>query len=223
MLHPECQDRAKLAKLKNQLGARDFGAQYQQEPSADEAVYFRRENWKFFTLAPSEMAKNVSEMWQTWDLTFKGLNTSDFVVGGVIGVKGADFFLFDLIRAQMNFTATKSAIRGMSSKWPRAHAKLIEDKANGPAIIDELKRDIGGIIAIEPDADKISRAAAISPYQEAGNLYLPDPKFAPWVSDFIEELAAFPGGAHDDQVDMLSQGVRWYLKKNANEDRVTVF
>ena len=222
LLHPERQDRARLDKLKNQLGARDFGAQYQQEPSADEAAYFKRENWKFFSMEPKEMAKTMTEMWQSWDLTFKGLNTSDFVVGGVLGAKGADFFLFDLIRAQMNFTATKAAIRGTSSKWPRAHAKLIEDKANGPAIIDELKHDIGGILPVEPDADKISRAAAISPYQEAGNLYLPDPKFAPWVSDFIEELASFPGGADDDQVDMLSQGVRWYLKKNSNEDRVTV-
>jgi predicted phage terminase large subunit-like protein len=56
---------------------------------------------------------------------------------------------------------------------------------------------------------------ALSPLIEAGNVYLPHPQFAPWVSDLIEECAAFPNGAHDDQVDAMTQALlRWNLVSN---------
>jgi predicted phage terminase large subunit-like protein len=58
----------------------------------------------------------------------------------------------------------------------------------------------------------VARAAAVSPLIEAGNIYLPHPEHAPWVNDFIEECAAFPNGAHDDQVDAMTQALlRWNM------------
>ena len=58
----------------------------------------------------------------------------------------------------------------------------------------------------------MARAAAVSPLIEAGNIYLPHPLYAPWVNDFIEECAAFPNGAHDDQVDAMTQALlRWHM------------
>jgi predicted phage terminase large subunit-like protein len=63
---------------------------------------------------------------------------------------------------------------------------------------------------VNPSGGKIARAAAVSPLIEAGNVYLPHPAYAPWVNDFIEECAAFPNGAHDDQVDAMTQAlIRW--------------
>ena len=79
-------------------------------------------------------------------------------------------------------------------------AKLIEDKANGSAVIQMLPHEMAGLIAVNPEGGKVARAAAVSPLIEAGNVYLPHPQFAPWVDEFIEECAAFPNGAHDDQV-----------------------
>jgi predicted phage terminase large subunit-like protein len=61
--------------------------------------------------------------------------------------------------------------------------------------------------AREPEGDKNVRAAAVSPLIEAGNVYLPHPLFAPRVNDFIEECVAFPNGAHDDQVDAMTQAL----------------
>ena len=59
---------------------------------------------------------------------------------------------------------------------------------------------------------KIARAAAASPLIEAGNVYLPHPQIYPWVNDLIEECAAFPNGAHDDQVDAMTQALlRWNM------------
>jgi hypothetical protein len=71
-------------------------------------------------------------------------------------------------------------------------------------------QDIPGIIPVNPSGGKIARAQAISPLVEAGNVYLPHPDYAPWVNDFIEECVQFPNGAHDDQVDAMTQAIlRW--------------
>ena len=90
-----------------------------------------------------------------------------------------------------------------------AFEKLIEDKANGPAIISELRNTIGGFVEWHAQG-KMVQAIAASPYVAAGNVFLPDPQFnpdAPWVSDYVEELAKFPGAKNDDQVDMTSQAI----------------
>jgi predicted phage terminase large subunit-like protein len=107
----------------------------------------------------------------------------------------------------MDFTSSVKAIRSMSAKHPQARKKLIEDKANGPAVITTLKKELSGIVAVEPKGSKEARASAISPYFEAGNVYIPDPSIHSWVHDYIEEMVSFPKAAHDDQVDMTSQAL----------------
>jgi predicted phage terminase large subunit-like protein len=99
---------------------------------------------------------------------------------------------------------TRQAIQAMSRKYPQATAKLIENKANGPAVISALRAEIDGIVAIEPRESKQARAHAVSPLFEAGNVLLPE---APWTGDFIDELTKFPGAAHDDQVDACTQAL----------------
>ena len=75
-----------------------------------------------------------------------------------------------------------------------------------------LTHDIPGILPVTPEGGKVARAQAVSPLIEAGNVYLPHPLFMPWVNDFIEECAAFPNGAHDDQVDAMTQALlRWKM------------
>jgi predicted phage terminase large subunit-like protein len=105
----------------------------------------------------------------------------------------------------MSFSATLNAIQSLSEKWPKAYTKLIEDKANGPAVIDALQHRISGMVPVQPEGGKEARAHAVSCEVEAHNVYLPEG--APWVHDFIEECAAFPAGAHDDQVDAMTQAL----------------
>src|SRR6185295_13042139 len=98
----------------------------------------------------------------------------------------------------------------LSQNWPRTLCKLIEDKANGSAVIQMLAHEIPGVLPVNPSGGKVARAAAVSPLIEAGNVYLPHPDYAAWVKDFIEECAAFPNGANDDQVDAMTQALlRW--------------
>jgi hypothetical protein len=84
-------------------------------------------------------------------------------------------------------------------------AVLIEDAANGPAVCQLLKRQVPGLIAIPPKGSKASRAHAVAPLVEAGQV-----RFHRRSETLIEELLAFsPRGGIDDQVDAFCQGVLW--------------
>ena len=146
-------------------------------------------------------------MIQSWDMSFKDRETSDYVVGQVWGAVKADRFLLDQCRDRMDMPATKDAVKRLSQQWPKATAKLVEDKANGPAVIQELQHHLAGLIEVNPEGGKIARAHAISPQIESGNVYLPHPAIAPWVEGFIEECASFPNGRYDDQVDAMTQAL----------------
>jgi predicted phage terminase large subunit-like protein len=163
------------------------------------------------SIAALELVR-IDELIQSWDCAFKDLETSDYVVGQVWGRLGADLVLIDQIRDRMDCPSTVRAVRQLSAQWPQCRAKLIEDKANGSAVIQMLAHEIPGILPVNPEGGKVARAAAVSPLIEAGNVYLPHPMYAPWVNDLIEECAAFPNGAHDDQVDAMTQALlRWNM------------
>jgi predicted phage terminase large subunit-like protein len=83
-------------------------------------------------------------------------------------------------------------------------AVLIEDAANGPAVCQLLQRQIPGLIAIRPAGSKLSRAHAVAPLLEAGQL-----AFCSGNDALITELLGFPNAAHDDLVDAFCQGVIW--------------
>ena len=95
----------------------------------------------------------------------------------------------------------------MTDKWPGAAAKFVEDKANGPAVIQTLRIRVSGLIAVEPMGNKESRVYAVQPEIEAGNVYIPHPRLKPWVDAFVTNCAGFPNVAHDDDVDAMSQAL----------------
>ncbi len=88
-------------------------------------------------------------------------------------------------------------------------AVLIEDAANGPAVCQLLRRQIPGLIAIRPQGSKVSRAHAVAPLLEAGQVGFQRPTEA-----LQSELLSFPTGAHDDLVDAFCQGVIWLQQQH---------
>lgn len=208
-LWPEKYDLEQLESLRRSVGSAAWEALYQQRPSPPGGGMFRRNWWRRYDEPPAKASEFLS-----WDMTFKDTRAGSYVVGQVWAVEGARFFLRAQVRARMDFVNTVARFEALARKWPRASAKLVEGAANGPAVISALRDRISGIIEIQPKGSKEARAAAVSPLVEAGNVYLPDD--APWVEDFIEEHAAFPNGAHDDQVDACSQALTY-----ANASAVT--
>lgn len=148
----------------------------------------------------------------SWDMTFKDTKSSDFVVGQVWLERGADALLLEQVRGRWDFPESQKRFERQAARWPQASVKLVEDKANGTAIIASLKSKIPGLVPVTPHESKPARASAVSPFIESSNVLLPDPALAPWIDGFLTECEQFPNGAHDDQVDAMSQALqRIYL------------
>jgi predicted phage terminase large subunit-like protein len=184
-------------------GSRVWQSLFQGRPTAAEGNLFKRSWFKFYNKRP----EYFDEIIQSWDCAFKDSDGSDFVAGGVWGRIGAEYYLLDRIKERLDLPATCDVIMQMTKKWPKAMLKLIEDKANGPAVVQLLRTRVPGILAVNPDGGKIARANAVSPAFESGNVYLPDAEIAPWVVEYMDELCAFPNGANDDEVDQTTQAL----------------
>lgn len=200
---PLCPERYPLDRLQSiraTSGERVWNALFQQRPVEAGGQVFKREWWQYYDEAPHRFDRVV----QSWDLAFKDTDGSDYVAGQVWGQVGARFYLLDRIRERLSFSATCKAIVAMRAKWPQAHAIYVEDKANGPAVIDALHRTVTGIVAVEPEGGKQARAYAQQPVVEARQVYLPK---RDWTDAFVREHSAFPNGRHDDEVDAFTQAM----------------
>lgn len=203
------------------LGSAGYAGQMQQRPVAATGNRFQRGWWRFWSAdgqprgrrpdgcsgAPptrfNVMADKFDEIVGSWDLSFKGKDTSDFVVGVTVARKGTDRFIVDLYRKRSGFIEAQRAIRQQFKDWPRMRQILVEGKANGSAVVETLASEFPRIIEVEPMGGKEPRAAILEPVVEAGHWYLPEG--AEWLGDFIDEFAAFPLGKNDDIVDSVSQ------------------
>lgn len=200
--------------IKIRVGSRTWSALYQGRPSPAAGTIFKRSLWREYAeplwverADGTRVVPGADELLISWDMTFKGTEGTDYVAGQVWMRRGADAYLLDQVHGRMDFVATVRAFRQLAARWPQATLKLVEDKANGPAVISMLGRSVPGIVPEEPHGGKEARAAAVSPLVEAGNVWLPSPELAPWVAGLIEESAGFPTAAHDDQVDAMTQAL----------------
>lgn len=205
-LHPERYPLEQLEGIRRAVGAREWEALYQQHPTPDGGSIFRAEWLRFWY--PKDLPLRFEKLVLSWDMTFKEGDDTDYVVGQAWGKSGADFYLLDQVRRRMGFTETLAAFRALADKWPGATRKLVEDKANGPAVIDSLRNHVSGIVPVEPDGSKTARAHAVTTFFEAGNVHIPHPSHCPWAAEYIAELTQFPAAAHDDQVDATTQALR---------------
>ncbi|MEN0072354.1 MAG: phage terminase large subunit, partial [Propionicimonas sp.] len=210
---------AEWEAIKVRVGSRTWQALYQGRPSPSGGGVVKEEWWNrdgrryevpLWIDIPdgSKRVTGFDEVIQSWDCAFKDTKSSDFVAGQVWGRIGADIYLLDQMRGRWDFPATCERLKELTARWPDALLKLVEEKANGAAVIAQLQHTVMGIVPENPTESKIARVNAVSPLIEAGNVHLPTPEVAPWIGDFIEEFNSFPTGTHDDQVDAASQALK---------------
>lgn len=221
-----------LDALKKTLGAVGVAGQLQQRPVPRGGSIFKQAWLRFwydenlgvpepmmYVKADNTMEENPqkplprlepSSMISSWDLAFKGGVKNDFVVGQTwaSGIKDdrANRYLLAQERGNFDFVDTIVAIRRLNERHPPA-ATLIEEKANGAAVITSIKSEMPAVIPVTPEGGKESRAAGVAPMFEAGNVWLPHPKQFPWVQEYIDELCTFPRANNDDQVDATTQAL----------------
>lgn len=175
-----------------------FQSLYQQRPSAVEGEIFKREYWRFYRALPNFNLKVMSV-----DTAFKTKAQNDYSVIGVFGKTDIKSCVIDRWKAKVEYPDLKRAVIEMANIH-NPNEILIEDKASGQSLIQELRHTTSlPIIAVQVDSDKISRANASVGVIEAGKLELPES--APWLLDYMDNMAAFPNGAHDDDVDVTTQ------------------
>lgn len=184
-------------------GSRAWTALYQGKPVAMEGNLIKREWWKYYTCDWKEL--ELPYIIISVDAAFKDGDDNDYVAIQVWGKKNGNYYLLDAIKKHLNFVDTLGAIRTLKSRYPETMFILIEDKANGTAIINVLSSEMDGVIPVKPEGGKVTRANAVSPSIESGHVHLP--RFASFVDDFVAECSAFPNAAHDDQVDAMTQAL----------------
>lgn len=191
-----------LNDAKTVLSPAEWNALFMQRPTDLEGAEIKRAWWRWYDelpVGPELMDLRILSV----DATFRDSDGSDYVAIGAAGVYGVRRYMLDMVRERMGFVDTVKAILTMREKH-RPHVIVIEAKANGDAIIEQLQREgCAELVGITPKASKLARARASSPQIEAGNVWLP--RGARWAEHMVEEHAAFPLGKHDDTVDMMSQ------------------
>jgi len=205
VLHAKRHDRHKLDQLSNTMGVFKFVGQYQQNPTPPEGGIIKRAYWQYYNRLP----EHFDELLDSWDMTFKDLDTSDYVVGTVWGRTGANCYLLHMTRKQMGFTDSLRSVLSHREKFTKLRKTLIEDKANGTGIIEVLKRKVSGILEFSPgDKSKLERVYMVQHIFESGNVFLPVKQIATFNTDeVIDEFAKFPKADHDDIVDSCTQAL----------------
>lgn len=216
---PEAAVAALAARLEEYPGQAE--AQLEQRPIPAKGGMFKRA-WmnQVYPWDPQRPPKPWTEIVQTVDATFKKTKTGAFVsiqTWGRLGWTG--YYLLDEVHARMGYVDTRQAMRDAAGKWNPA-AVLVELKANGEALVDDLRSEIPQVIGFMPDkyGDKVARAQLSTPAWQAGMVWLPDAGFFPTVGDFRNELASFPGGLAKDRVDAKSQLFLWWQERRGAPD-----
>ena len=190
----------------SEQGARAWNALYQGRPTAREGNLIKREWWNFYKRKDyDEGLLRFDQMIISVDASFKDQEKNDYVAMEVWAKKGVNLYLLDCKNEHLNFPNTVRAIRLLKAKYPLTTSILIEDKANGTAVIQTLKNEVMGIIPVSPDASKEARVQAVTFAIEAGNVYLPSDM--DFTGEFIDQCASFPNAKHDDMVDSMAQGL----------------
>jgi predicted phage terminase large subunit-like protein len=201
-LHPE-RFPPQAVEHERSKGEFRFVTQYQQAPFAREGGIFKYSWFKFYDEQPQNFEDIVISVDCAAKKTLKGSNTAI----GAVARKGPDRFVLEVWKGKISLRETVKRIKEMRERW-HARKVIVEMKAMGPDVVEELRRDIPGIVEIEVGTDKESRATAVQGYVEGGNVALP--RGAPWVEEFLAEVCAFPAGKRDDQVDVFTQALNYF-------------
>ena len=204
-LHPEREPLSLLLHLRETMGDYNFAGQYQQAPVPLGGGMIKQE-W-FRTYVPGEQPSKFDMIFQSWDTANKCTELSDYSVCTTWGRKNKKLFLLHVLRQRLDYPDLKRAVRTQAEHY-RPSNILIEDKASGTQLIQELVREgVSHVTRYEPTMDKVMRMHSVTSTIDNGFVYLPTD--AEWLPTYLHELIGFPMGKHDDQVDSTSQALDW--------------
>jgi predicted phage terminase large subunit-like protein len=208
LLFPERFSEAQVAQLEKDLGSYGAAGQLQQRPAPRGGGLFRQSWLNYWTALPRLEWRCIFA-----DTAQKTGQENDWSVLQCWGrsITG-QAVLIDMVRGKWEAPDLLVQARAFWSKHQAERdcgplrAMKVEDKVSGTGLIQTLRREGIPVLPIPRDKDKLSRAHDGAPFMESGNVIVPEA--APWLSDFLSELTAFPSGAHDDQIDPMLDAIR---------------
>lgn len=211
-LHPARESITTLSTIRQAIGEYNFASQYQQDPTPVGGAMVKTAWLKYYN--PAEKPGRFSEIVQSWDTANKATELSDYSVCTTWGVLGNEFYLLDVFRRRLDYPELRRKVEEMA-RGHKANSVVIEDRASGTQLIQDLKRQLIGVRAYDPPpkTDKIMRLHTQAAPFENGLVLLPT--HAPWLADYISELTSFPGGRYDDQVDSTTQALAYMRQNNS--------
>ena len=194
-------------------GERNWSALYQQRPKPAEGSLIKRAWVERYDTPPAEFLRIV----QSWDTAYKDNQVNDPSVCSTWGETRQGWFLLDVFKERMQYPVLKREVNRLTQRW-QPHAVLIEDKASGQSLIQELRGQFAcPVIAIDPGGEsKLNRLVAVSSLFEARLVHLP--REAPWLMDYESEVFGYPLTTHDDQVDSTSQALSYLRGTSGSYD-----
>ena len=160
--------------------------------------------------------QNEARITQSWDTGIKAELGHDPSACATFLARGGEHYLIDMLVVKLEYPELKRRIMAHAEQYA-PHALLIEDKASGQSLLQDLRRETNlPLIACQASSDKLTRLMAATPMMEAGRLRLP--QSAPWLAALEQELYRFPAARHDDQVDAISQYLNWVRSQQSRAE-----
>jgi predicted phage terminase large subunit-like protein len=215
-LCPARYDAASLEATRISMGDYLYAAKYQQTPKSPEGTLFKRSTFRYFRdpegfyelltpQGPKRVLKNQCFLYQTCDPAATEHDQSDyFVLQTWVLCPDGERLLYDEFREKAETVKHKAIMHSQYDRYKPA-LQRVEDKTFGLAINQECVREGLPVKPVKADTSKFARALPLEAQYTGGMIY--HREGAPWLTEFEDELTAFPNGAHDDQVDAAAFAV----------------
>ena len=209
-------------EIKASNGSRYWESLYMQNPVPDTGGIIKKKWLKWWDYDEPPACDYII---QTYDTAFSTKTTADFSVIQTWGIfehmetdsTGRENWVSNLIllgneKGRFDYPALRTKAQELYD-YHKPDVCIIEKKASGQSLIQDLRRAGLPVLDYIPDRDKTARVYAATPLMEAGRVWLP--KGYEWSDDLYGEAITFPNARHDDKVDAMTMAIH-YMKESWN-------
>lgn len=218
-LHEERESIDTLNKMRDEVGAFNFAAQYQQRPEMPEGSLIKRKWINVIEQAPQIDANGYLIV--SIDAAASTSDTADFTAITLIYAKDTKHYVLHAERGRWDYETLKNKADAYVRKYGTRVTFIVENASAGTSLIYYLRSNGWRCFHDTPKEDKVVRVARQLPTIASGRLFIVSRAGQnSWVEPLISELVNFPNGRFDDQVDSLVQAIRWAEPKINSQSKI---